>query len=278
MSMVVTSPDFRWGLKFFKYLEIAKVNYFTNTTYLANFLSKSIMVVLRIWIFTQLYRVTYATANENEIGGLTVPMVIWGLMIAQSLNTATRPQLSKLIDEEVKSGVIAYSINRPYSYILFHYFGSMGRFVSNLISNLTLGFLAAFILVGPISLSWNGLLLGSLLLFFGYTLDFLIDLMIGLISFWVEDISAFNWIYSKSQLIFGGLILPLSLFPDYLRNIAELLPFSQLFYSGSRLIVNFDFQLFQKYLLIQMAWLVFFWLLVGYVFSKGIKHVSVNGG
>lgn len=276
--MVVTSPDFRWGLKFFKYLEIAKVNYFTNTTYLANFLSKSIMVVLRIWIFTQLYRVTYATANENEIGGLTVPMVIWGLMIAQSLNTATRPQLSKLIDEEVKSGVIAYSINRPYSYILFHYFGSMGRFVSNLISNLTLGFLAAFILVGPISLSWNGLLLGSLLLFFGYTLDFLIDLMIGLISFWVEDISAFNWIYSKSQLIFGGLILPLSLFPDYLRNIAELLPFSQLFYSGSRLIVNFDFQLFQKYLLIQMAWLVFFWLLVGYVFSKGIKHVSVNGG
>ena len=42
--------------KFLKYFEIAKVNYFNSSAYLLNLLSRSAIVIIRIWIFTQLYK------------------------------------------------------------------------------------------------------------------------------------------------------------------------------------------------------------------------------
>lgn len=266
------------GYKFLKYFEIAKVNYFNSAAYLVNLISRSAIVVIRIWIFTQLYKVSYAISGLSEIGGLTVAMVVWSLMMTQSFQTATRPQLSKLIDEEVKSGTLAYSVNRPYSYILFHFSGFIGRSIPNLFINLFIGSLTALVLVGPIGLSWEALAFGAILLFFGYILDFFVSLIIGLTAFWIEDTSAFTWIYSKGQLVFGGLILPIALFPDYLQKIAELLPFSQMYYGAARLIVHFEPSLFLQYLATQLVWILFFGVVAYYLFNKGIKHVSVNGG
>ncbi len=266
------------GYKFLKYFEIAKVNYFNSSAYLVNLISRSAIVVIRIWIFTQLYKVSYAISGLSEIGGLTVAMVVWSLMMTQSFQTATRPQLSKIIDEEVKSGTLAYSVNRPYSYILFHFSGFIGRSIPNLFINLLIGALAALVLVGPIVFSWEALAFGAVLLFFGYILDFFVSLIIGLTAFWIEDTSAFTWIYSKGQLVFGGLILPIALFPDYLQKIAELLPFSQMYYGAARLIVHFEPSLFWQYLATQLVWILFFGVVAYYLFNKGIKHVSVNGG
>ncbi len=266
------------AVSFPKYWEVAKVNYLNSTTYLTNVLARSATVVFRIWIFTQLYRVTYAVSGVFSIGQMTVPMVIWTLMFTQGFQTATRPGVVRLIDEEVKSGSLAYSLNRPYSYLLFHYFSQLGRILPVLLTNMAIGILAALVLIGPINVTLNGVLAGSLLLFFGYSLDFLISFILGLTAFWVEDTSAFNWIYQKGQMVFGGNILPLALFPAGLRNIAELSPFSQLFYGSAQIIVNFDIETFLKFLTVQLFWIVLFALIAGYLFKKGGKNVSINGG
>lgn len=264
--------------KFLKYLEIAKINYLNNSAYLVNLISRSGIVIIRIWIFTQLYKVTYSVSGTNIIGDLTLPMVIWSLMLTQSFQIATKPMVSKLIEEEVKLGTLAYSLNKPYSYLLFNYFGFLGRTFVNNSSNLILGTVAALLLVGPINFSAKSIILGLFLLFFGYTIDFFISFTIGVSAFWIEDISAFMWIYSKGQMVLGGLILPLSLFPDSLRKIAEILPFSQLYYGAARTMVNFDWALFQKFFLVQLAWVVFFGIVSYYIFHKGIKKISINGG
>jgi len=57
-----------------------------------------------------------------------------------------------------------------------------------------------------------------------------------------------------------------------LQKIAEFLPFSQLFYSAARLIVNFDMELFQKFILIQFLWIAFFAALAYFIFKKGLKR------
>jgi len=267
-----------FGYKFLKYFEIAKVNYYNSAAYLLNLLSRSATVILRIWIFAQLYKVTYAASGVSEIGGMTVAMIVWSLMMTQSFQSSTRPPISQLIDEEVKTGALAYSINRPYSYIFFHMAGFFGRSLPNLFINLSVGLLAALILVGPLDFSFYGIAFGMTLLFFGYILDFFINLIIGLLAFWVEDTSAFTWIYSKGQMIFGGIILPIALFPEYLQKIAEILPFSLMYYGAARIAVNFDFYLFQKFIFMQFVWIFVFGLSAIYLFNKGIKNVSINGG
>ena len=153
---------------FLKYFAVSRVNYRTNATYLTNLIARGLTVALRIWVFTQLYRVTYQMTGSYEINGLTVPMVIFALMFTQSFQVASgHPRIFTLIDEEVKSGALAYSINKPYSYILFHYFGFLGRILSGLMFNLIVGFIAAFLLVGPLVFSWQGILSGVVLLFLG---------------------------------------------------------------------------------------------------------------
>lgn len=261
-----------------KYFEVAKTNYINSTAYLTNIIVRSITVIARIWIFTQLYRVTYLVNGIQTINGISVPMVIWLLMFNQSFQTSTRSGVMQTIEEEVKSGTLAYSLNRPYSYLLFHYFSHLGKTVPFLGLNLLIGIPAAYVLVGGISFSFAGILAGILLLFFGTTLDFLISFILGMTAFWVEDTSAFGWIYQKGQMVFGGAIFPLVLFPDGLRKIGELLPFSQLFYGAAQNIVSFDINIFSKFLSIQMFWLFIFGFLAVWIFSKGGKNVSINGG
>lgn len=265
------------GLQVEKYLEVAKVSYSNKITYLTNVLAASGTVVLRIWIFTQLYRATYAASGIQTVGGMTVPMVIWTLMFTQGFGSAKSGVL-RVIDEEVKSGSLAYSLSRPYSYMLFHYFSELGGIGPMLIVNMAIGFLAALVLIGPINLTWQGFLAGALLLFLGYTLDFLISFTLGLSAFWVEDTSAFRWMYQKGQMVFGGAILPLALFPIWLRSIAELSPFSQLFYGAAQTIVNFNMETFLKFLSVQAVWIVLFYILSNWLFKKGGKNVSINGG
>lgn len=268
----------RFTPAFRKYREIVNVNYRTSSVYLLNLLGRSMPVILRIWIFTQLYSMTYAASGVTAIGELTVAMVVWSLMFTQSFQTATRPHLSKIIDEEVKSGTLAYSLNRPYSYILFHFSAFLGRSLPNLGINLLIGSVAALLLVGPIQIHLGAVLLGILLLFFGYVLDFFISFIIGLSAFWVEDVSGFRWIYNKGQVVFGGLILPLSLFPHSLQRIAEVLPFSQMYYGAARLVVHFEYSIFWQFLVTQGAWIIIFGSIAHLLFKKGINYVSLNGG
>lgn len=276
--LVAETKNSDFGALILKYLEIFKVSYSSSSVYLANLVFQSITVVFRVWIFTQLYKVTYSVAHSTDIGGLTIPMAVWSLTLVQGFQTATQPSLIRMIEEEVKSGSLAYSINRPYSYLLFHYFGFLGRTLPKLVTNLIIGAIATVILVGFIQFTWMGLLLGVLLVFFGYTLDFAMQFIIGLSSFWVEDTSAFRWIYSKMFLIFGGAIVPLSLFPDAVRNIGELSPFAQLYYGASRIIVNFDSTLFERFFIAQLFWVALFMLIASFMFKKGVKNVSINGG
>jgi len=264
--------------KVLKYFEVAKINYHNNATYGMKVIARSGMVIIRIWIFAQLYRASYSVSGATEIEGLTVRMVIWSLMFAQGFQIATKPVISKLIEEEVKTGTIAHTMNKPYSYILFHYFGFLGRTSLNLLANIAMGIIAVLLLVGPIHLAPIAVFSGILLLFLGYTLDFLIMFIIGISAFWIEDSSAFTWIYGKGQLVFGGLVIPLALFPESIRGIAELLPFSQLYYNAARIAVNFDTGLFLKFGATQLAWILIAGALSLYLFKKGVKNVSLNGG
>lgn len=265
-------------LKFFKYFEVAKINYRNTVTHPSNTLARSLTVALRVWVFTQLYTVTYAVSNAKEIGGLTVAMVVWGLMLTQSFQAAARPAMSRIIEDEVKTGALAHSINKPYSYMIFHYFGFMGRNMTKVLFNLAVGIAVAWILVGPVLITPVGAALGFFLLMLGYTLDFFIYFVIGILAFWVEDISAFNWIYAKMQMVFGGLILPITLFPGALQKITLYLPFSQLYYGASRLIVDFQPALFVQFFLTQIAWIFALFIIAYFLFKKAMKYVSINGG
>lgn len=264
--------------KILKYFYIAKTSAQSRTAYTANLIARSFAVIFRIWMFSQLYIASYNAIGQTTVGGLTVTATIWSMVLIQCFRSSTRPRTDQLIGEDVRTGAVALSLNKPFSFIIFHYFNFLGRVIPGLLSTLFVGILFAILFVGPIALNYINILLGILLLFLGYTLDFFINFSIGLTSFWIEDQEPFAWIYQRIQYIFGGIIVPLSLFPDKIANIAEFLPFSHLYYGAARTIVQFEPKLFLKFITIQFGWILFFVFIAIFIFKKGIKNVSINAG
>lgn len=266
-------------LKFHKYFEIARIASRNNITYFGEVLGIGGLVAVRIWIFFQLYNTAFIISGLSVLGGLNLAETIWILALTQGFHVSNRTRvIMKAIEYEIKSGSVAYTMSKPYSYLLYNFFTCIGVAASNLLTSVLFGLLAAVLLVGTIKISLIGLMAGIFLLFFGVTLNTLAILIIGLSAFWAEDTSAFRWIYDKMLWIFGGIFLPFSVLPDKYRTVIELLPFNQMFYAPARMIVNFDPLVFYKNLAIQLVWIVFLSLLVRWMYKKGVKNLSMNAG
>ena len=264
--------------KVLKYWAIFKINLRARVAFFINVVARSLALVFRIWMYSQLFIAGYHSLEKTTIGSFTIGMTVWTIMFTQCFRSATRPRVFETINDEVKSGGIAYTLIKPLSFILFHYCGFMGRMLPGIATNLLVGVFLAYFFIGLIPITLSGIVAGVLLLFLGYTLDFLINLIIGLTAFWYENNEPFDKIYQHTQYVLGGLIVPVALFPDTLKIFAEYLPFSHLYYSASRIFVCFDEHLFITFLLIQSCWILFCGLLALILYTRGIRHVVLQGG
>ncbi|MBI4835951.1 MAG: ABC-2 family transporter protein [Candidatus Abawacabacteria bacterium] len=264
--------------KLAKYWALVRANINNSLVHIVPLFSRTGLVIMRVWVLSYLYLAIYQSSHTDIINGFTIPMVIWGVIFAQSFQAAARPPVAKVIEEEIKSGVIAYSISKPYSFLLFHLASFVGKTLPLLVVNIFIGCFVAWLLVGMISIPATTLLLATLTVILGYLIEFIIFLFIGLLAFWLEDITPILWNYNKAQLIFSGLIMPVAFFPEGLRTIVEYLPFTQIYYAPSRLLVNFDWVIFWHYTSIQLFWILFLGVGTYLFLRKAIKYVSINGG
>lgn len=260
------------------YYAVLHISRLMRFAYSGSLVMNGLITGLNIWIFTQLYTATYSSSGVTQVGGLTLVHIIWLLAFVQSFERATNPSPIRLIDEEIKSGSITYMLAKPYSYMFFHLAAFLGRIMPAVMGNLFFGCTAALILVGPIHLSFAAISAGLMALILGYLLDFFMFFMFALMGFWVEEARAFDWLYSKTKLIFGGVILPVALLPGALKTIVAILPFSNLYYAAARLMVNFDIGLLFQTLCVQLFWVVVLGGSAYYIFKRGVRHVTVNGG
>lgn len=276
--MIVQARIKKICLRIRAYRAIAYISSISRTAFVGALIMNGLLVGLYVWIIKQLYTATYIAAKSEHIGGLSLVEAVWLLMFVQGFERATWPNPIAMIDDEIKTGSISYALQRPYSYILYHLSSFLGRIAATVTGNLFFGALAALLLVGPFQLSLYGLLGGAFAILFGYMLDFCMFFMFGILGFWVEDVKPFTWLYGKSKLIFGGTILPIAFFPEYIQKIVLLMPFSNLYYTASRIIIQFDPLLLMRCIVVQSCWLIILGSCAYALFAKGVRHVTVSGG
>jgi ABC-2 type transport system permease protein len=102
--------------------------------------------------------------------------------------------------------------------------------------------------------------------------------MIGLSAFVVEDVSAFTWIYQKLAFIFGGLLIPLDFYPQWLQMIAKALPFAAMIYGPSKLFVEPTWELLASVLFMQVVWILAIGATLLISYRRGVAYLTVNGG
>lgn len=261
-----------------KYFAIAKINFVNRLAYPVDIISEVVFLAFIFSILFFLHRSTAGITPMNPIEQLTLSQTMWIIFFANIFAGARIKGVSHVLNDEILSGQIAYQLNRPYSYAMFHFAQDLGSKLPSIIfGGAITGFFLHFI-VGIPPVSMESLLIGIGMLLIGMVINFLILFCIGLCAFWVGYVDPIRWIYMQVMIIAGGAAVPLAFFPSALKKIILVLPFSNVVYGAARIIVGCQRSDLFFYLWLQLFWLVMMLFLARFLFKIGVKNVVISGG
>lgn len=261
-----------------KYVAIARTNLQNRLMYVWDVAVDSLLIVLFIFVFAQLWTATFQAQGAAVIAGLTLTQTVWYFVWAEMLMMGKIRHVDT-IAQEVRDGSLAYTLGRPYNYLLYQFAFGVGESLLKMGVLLCFGGFIAWTQVGPLAAfrleTLPGLLVVTALAF---VLDFLVLSVIGLLAFFFEDVQSFMFIYHKIVFVLGGLLIPVDFLPEWLQGIARVLPFNLAVYGPSKLFVAWDDAQFVYTLLMQFVWIGVLALGVTALFRYGARRVSINGG
>ncbi len=266
-----------WWKRGGKYAAILRISVANHFAYIGEALLRGIFLVLIIFIFVQLWTVTYSVLGTSRIGNYSLPQMIWYFAFAEAIIMSV-PLLRRKVDDDVKTGGLAYRLSKPYNYILYLAADFAGEWIARFALNLVIGSALAFLLVGPITFTAGGVASALVLLAGAVVLDFLGAATVSLLAFWVEDTASFYLIYRRLVMLLGGMMIPLDVFPEPLSSIARSLPFSYIVYGPSRQWVAPTEGFFVEVLPGLIVTLLVAAGVVLLMFRAGQRNLTVNGG
>jgi len=202
---------------------------------------------------------------------------VWYLAITELVALGV-PQIYLGIEQDVRRGDIAYRIGRPMSYVASKLAEGAGEFVVRFTVLATFGMAGTWLLCGQLPSEPWSLLFAIPLAFFAGLLMLVLQALIGLSAFWLQDAAPVYWIVQKFLFIFGGLMIPLSIYPRWLHAVADATPFSAMLYGCGRLVLHFDPALVIDTAWRLAAWSVLLLALLILVYRRSLSVLTVNGG
>lgn len=247
--------------------------YYPNRLY-ANF----VILVSRLGILLFLYAYVFKL-NGGIVNGVTYIVVAWSMFFYFVFSNFNLRRISRLIMADVQSGNVEVFINKPMSYLTYKIWWTFGLGFYNFVFLGFLGFVILFLILGVPHSMTIGMFIPTLFLelILATILTFIIYGIVGLFSFWVEDINPIFWITDKFVMILGGSYLPVALFPSYLYKIAIYSPFGASMFVSHIVYDSWKIDWY-KLMGIQIFWIIILGLFLIWLFKKSKEKVLVNGG
>ena len=171
-------------------------------------------------VFTSLWR---AIADAGMPIAADAKQLVWYLATTEWI-ILSAPMVHMDLQESIRRGDVVCRLGRPASYVGSAFAEALGLLAVRAPLLAATAWICAAAFTGWIpplaSLGWT--------LPFGFAAAALITgmhLWIGLLAFWLEDVSPVFWIAQKLLFVFGGLMLPIDLYPTAMRTAAALTPF-----------------------------------------------------
>ncbi|MFL5659176.1 MAG: ABC transporter permease [Ktedonobacteraceae bacterium] len=260
-----------------KYLAVLQVSVANNLAYMTEVIFRAMFLLVFIFIFLQLWTATFAARGVHSLGGFSIGNMIWYLAATETI-ALSLPPLTRQIDQEVRSGQLAYLLGRPCNYVLYHFAQYLGERLVRLITNIPVAATVALVFVGVPNFTWMGIVAWPLVVLLAVSIDFVVYFSIGLLAFWTEETTPFFLIVNRLALVLGGVLAPLEVLPQPIRGISQVLPFSAVLYGPARTLVHFQWDHFGWLLFQQGITLAIGSLVLLAIYWAATRRVNINGG
>lgn len=261
-----------------KYVYIFKATLMESLQYVMNILLGFITFFMMLFVFFCLWHYMYSDTS-NLINGYSMDQMIWYVILTEILWFGSRNRtLTQQITEDIKSGTIAYGINKPYHYILYIMAKHLGEISIKMLLFTTAGLAIGFVFVGQIPgfglYQLPFILLTTLL---GILINAFLRMTISVLSFWIEDALPFHWIYDK-LIIVVGMLFPVEMFPLWAQPFIKASPIFVVTYGPAKLVIDYSFNVFLQVILVQAVYFIVSLTVLLLLFRRGVKKLNVNGG
>jgi ABC-2 type transport system permease protein len=234
----------------------------------------SLFLIACLVIFAHLWKIA---AMKTGMVDLHPDQLLWYIALNEWVLIAL-PDVQEDMEHDLRSGRLAYLLPRPLSYLCATFFEGLGILCVNLWVLGCVAFAFTWIRIGDVPFGVSAFPLIFVLGLLSGCVGLVFKMLVGVSAFWLRQVEPFHWIWEKLLFTFGGLMLPLAVYPPWLQKIAHFTPFPAILGERSALAIHFIFQD-----VLSVTTTLLFWGLLGLsclvlLYRKGLSVLSVEGG
>lgn len=234
--------------------------------------------VIAVVIFVAFWRAVYA--STATISGLSLDQTLNYILLAQLFADAAYVSNSIYdIGAGLREGQIAAALLRPLDYQTAMYVQNVMQLGINLLLKIPLGLFIGLVYgldLPSDPVIWLAFVFSLTL---GHAVLFFFDWIIACSAFYSTEIWGMSVVRHSVAVFFSGALIPLDMMPDWLRNIATVLPFSQAVYLPVSILSGItpvsDMARIWSIQIIMLAGLIF---ISRYIFNRAVRVITVQGG
>lgn len=255
-------------------IKIFMKNQIQNKTYI---LLDMFNMFSRCFIVFLLYGYVFKISG-GSINGVDYKTTLWSMFIYFCIMILNIRRIHKLMMDDVKSGNVEMFLNKPINYVLLSFYKIIGQ---GIYSFTVISIIGSIIMLATIGFPDINLVLfiPSLIitLVLGTILSLLMYSILGLLSFFIQDVRPIHWIIDKLVMALGGSYLPVALFPPLMKFIAFISPFGAINFATSTVYPSWESEAIIR-IFLQIIWIIVFGFLLIYVYKKAREKAMINGG
>lgn len=260
-----------------KILAIAKQNAKQGLYYRFDLLLYIFNFIVQITVYVFIWLAIYN--NGNQILGMSFEQITTYYILVVSLDPIISWGINEEMGESIREGEILKELLNPISYFKYYFGIRIGELIESAIVGV-ITFIICVLLFGVVLpqgiINFCAFIV---VISLSVVIVYFFELILGSSAFYTNSVWGIEILKRSILSIFSGMIAPITLFPEFMQKIANILPFKDCIYTPISIyfgeLSNLEIlQVIGK----QLIWIVLLYIIAKVLFNKAIKNITINGG
>lgn len=261
-----------------KYIEMIRIRFLMMLAYRSNYYSGIVIYTINIAAYYFLWTAIYS--GKESIQGLSVAQMTTYVAVAWMARAFYFNNIDREIAAEIKEGRVAVELIRPYSYLGMKVMQGLGEGIFRFFFFSIPGMVLVVLLFSlSMTLNLSTLLYFFISLLFSFIINTQINLMTGMMTFFLFNNDGLMYAKRVTIDLFSGLLLPISFYPVWAQQIMTFFPFQAISYIPSMIFTEgMQGRAIWNAILFQAVWSVVLLIPIVIMWNMAKKRLVVQGG
>ncbi len=255
-----------------KYIKVALFSIKKETKFMVDYISSLFAYFIHILVFSFVW--DFVLKDKVSLEGYTKDDLIWYVLIGEFI-LFTITNTNREISAKVKNGDVAVMLTKPINFVLYIISEKLSDIIK-IIFNAVMVVILGGIMTSGINVTLLQMIIFLTSVVLAIIISIMLDVIIGLASFFIEEVKSLYLMISKAMLIL--VFSPLEMFPMWAQIIFRFLPTTYTVYAPAKILVKFELYEAINLLIMQVISVLFCMGILVFEYKKGVKKINVNGG